>query len=383
MSETLAASMTFDLPEELQMLREAAEQFAERVVAPTAADRDREHRFPEVEFKRAGEAGFTGVLVPEAYGGSGMGNLANVILVEEISRACASVGVTLSVHNSLVTSPVKRHGTEEQKQAYLPRLATGEWLGAYALSEAGAGSDAAALTCKAVPDGDDWILNGPKLWITSGTHANLVVVFARAPEGVTAFLVESTSDGFSVGKVEQKVGIRSSSTVEILLDDVRVPGNRVLGVVGKGLSVAFDTLDGGRVGIAAQAIGIARAAFDASRKYASEREQFGKPISRFQGIQWKLARMSTDIEAAQLLTYRAAALRDEDRPHTLQASQAKLFASTMANRVADEAVQIHGGAGYTTEFPVERYFRDARITEIYEGTTEVQHLVIARQILGR
>ncbi len=374
--------MNFDLSEELQMVRDSARDFADRVVAPTADERDREHRFPMDEFKAAAEQGFCGALVDEEFGGTQLGNMGNILIVEELSRACASTGVTVSVHNSLVTSPLKRHGTDEQKQAYLPRLAAGELLGAYALSEADAGSDAAALRCKATRDGDDWILSGAKLWITSGKQADLIVVFALAQEGVTAFIVETASDGFSVGKVEEKLGIRSSSTVEILLDNVRVPGNRVLGSVGKGLHVAFDTLDGGRVGIAAQSLGIAQAAFDASVKYAQEREQFGKAIGRFQAIQFKLANMSADIAGARLLTYRAAMLRDQGRPHTLEAAQAKLVASQMCNRVADEAVQIHGGAGYTTEFPVARYFRDARITEIYEGTSEVQQLVIARQLMA-
>jgi len=292
------------------------------------------------------------------------------------------MGVTLSVHNSLVCSPIGRFGTDSQKERFLPKLASGEWLGAYALSEADAGSDAAALSCKAVRDGDNWILTGSKLWITSGDEAGLIIVFARAEEGVTAFLGETDREGFSTGKVEEKLGIRSSSTVEIHLDDVRLPGDCVLGPVGKGLNVAFDTLDGGRIGIAAQSLGIAQASLDASIKYANEREQFDRPIAKFQAIQFKLAQMSTDLEAARLLTWRAAMLRDQDRPHTRQASEAKLAASTLCNRAADEAVQIHGGAGYTTEFPVARYFRDARITEIYEGTSEVQRIVIARALLG-
>jgi alkylation response protein AidB-like acyl-CoA dehydrogenase len=374
--------MDFELSEELQMIRDTAREYARAVAAPTADARDREHRFPTEEFKAAAELGFAGILVPEEHGGIGLGTLALALVVEEVSRGCASVGVTLSVHNSLVCSPLRRHGTEEQKAAWLPRLASGELLGAYALSEADAGSDAAALTCKAERDGDDWRLNGTKLWVTSGNEAGLVIVFARAEEGVTAFLVDTTSDGFSVGKVEDKLGIRSSSTVELVLDNVAVPADCVLGEVGKGLRVAFDTLDGGRIGIAAQALGIGQASLDASIKYAGEREQFARPIASFQAIQFKLAQMSTDLEASRLLTWRAAVLRDQDRPHTREASQAKLAASELANRAADEAVQIHGGAGYTTEFPVARYFRDARITEIYEGTSEVQRIVIARNLLG-
>jgi len=373
----------FELTEDQQLVRQTARDFADSEVAPTAAARDAEHRFPREEFRKAAELGFCGLLVPEELGGSEIGNLGSAMVVEELARGCASLAVTLSVHNGLVCGPVLRYGTEEQQAAYLPKLASGEWLGAYALSEADAGSDAAALKCKATRDGDDWILDGPKLWITSGSEADLIVVFARAEEGVTAFLVEASSPGFSVGKVEQKLGIRSSPTVEILLDGVRVTGDRVLGEVGKGLTIAFGTLDGGRIGIASQGLGIAQACLDASLKYAGEREQFGRPIGGFQAIQFKLSQMSAELEAARLLTWKAAWLRDRGEPHTREAASAKLLASQLANRAADEAVQIHGGAGYTTEFPVERYFRDARITEIYEGTTEVQKIVIARQLLGR
>jgi acyl-CoA dehydrogenase len=374
--------MTFALSEELQLVREAARDFALGEVAPTAAARDKEHRFPLDEFKAAGALGFCGMLVPEQYGGSELGCLGQALVVEEISRVCASTGVTLSVHNGLVTGPLVKFGTEEQKQEFLPKLASGEWLGAYALSEAGAGSDAAALRCKAIRDGDDWILDGPKLWITSGAQADLLIVFARAEEGVTAFLVPATSDGYTVGKVEEKLGIRSSSTVEILLDKVRVPGNRVLGDVGKGLRVAFNTLDGGRIGIAAQANGISQACLDASIKYCNEREQFGRPIGTFQAMQWKLAEISAQLDASRFLTWHAASLRDAGDEHTRMAAQAKLVASQLANRAGEDAVQIHGGAGYTTEFPVERFMRDARITEIYEGTSEVQRIVIARNLLG-
>ncbi len=374
--------MNFELSEELEMIREAARDFAQGVVAPTAAARDKEHRFPKDEFRQAAELGFAGTLIPEEYGGSELGYVGQMLVVEEISRACASMGVTLAVHNGLVTGPIVRFGTDEQKARCLPKLASGEWLGAYSLSEAGAGSDAAALQCKATRDGDGWLLNGPKLWTTSGSEADLIIVFARAEEGITAFLVETSTPGFSVGKVEQKLGIRSSPTVEILFDDCRVSGDAVLGEVGKGLTVAFHTLDGGRIGIAAQAVGITQACLDASVNYAREREQFGRAIGRFQAIQWKLAEMSANLEAARLLTYSAASLRDADKPHTRQAAQAKLVASQLSNLAANEAVQIHGGAGYTTEFPVERYFRDARITEIYEGTSEVQRIVIARDLLG-
>jgi alkylation response protein AidB-like acyl-CoA dehydrogenase len=374
--------MNFELTEEQQMIQQAVREFAQGVVAPSAKARDLEHRFPREEFRQAAELGFAGTLIPEEFGGSELGCIGQMLVVEEISRACASMGVTLAVHNGLATGPIVHFGTEEQKRELLPKLASGEWLGAYALSEANAGTDAAALQCKATRDGDGWVLNGPKLWITSGSEANLIIVFARAEEGVTAFLVETDKPGFSVGKIEQKLGIRSSPTVEILLDEYKLPGNRLLGEVGKGLTVAFHTLDGGRIGIAAQANGITQACLDASIKYAGEREQFGKPIGHFQAIQWKLAQMSASLEGARLMTYRAASLRDAGKSHTREAAQSKLIASRLSNWAADEAVQIHGGAGYTTEFPVERYFRDARITEIYEGTSEVQCIVIARDLLG-
>ncbi|MCB9898986.1 MAG: acyl-CoA dehydrogenase family protein [Planctomycetes bacterium] len=375
--------MDFDLTEELELVRQTARGFAEAEVAPTAAARDKEHRFPSDEFRKAAELGFAGSMVDEDHGGSALGTLGTALVTEEISRACASLGVTLSVHNGLVCGPLMVFGSDAQKQAYLPKLATGEWLGGYALSEANAGSDAAALRCKAEKAGSDWVLEGAKLWITSGSEADLIVVFALAPEGVTAFLVETASEGFSVGKVETKLGIRSSPTVEIVLDRVKVPGDRVLGEVGKGLHVAFGTLDGGRIGIAAQSLGIAQACLDASVSYAGEREQFGRTIGHYQAIQWKIAQMSAELDAARVLTHKAAWLRDRKRPHTREAASAKLLASQLCNRAADEAVQIHGGAGYTTEFPVERYFRDARITEIYEGTSEIQRIVIARQLLGR
>jgi butyryl-CoA dehydrogenase len=374
--------MDFDLSEELQLVRNTARDFARNEVAPTADARDREHRFPLEEFRKAAELGFAGMLVPEAYGGSEMGTLALAIVIEEVSAACASTGVTLSVHNSLVTSPISRHGTEAQKQTWLPRLASGELLGAYALSEANAGSDAASLLCKARRDGKGWRLDGTKLWITSGREAGLFIVFVRAPEGITAFIVPADAPGMNVGKAEEKLGIRSSSTVELQLDGVKVNEDQVLGEVGKGLRVAFDTLDGGRIGIAAQALGIAQASLDASVKYAGQREQFGQPIGRFQAVQFKIAQMAADLGAARLSCWRAAWLRDLGRPHTPEAAQAKLVCSQLANRAADEAVQIHGGAGYTTEFPVGRYFRDARITEIYEGTSEIQKIVIARALLG-
>ncbi|MFG0316331.1 MAG: acyl-CoA dehydrogenase, partial [Planctomycetota bacterium JB042] len=370
--------MDFDLTEDLELLAQTTRSFAAERVAPHAEEWDREHRFPLDVVKEAGELGLLGALIPEEYGGSGLGNLAGSIITEELSRACASVGVTVSVHNSLVATPLRKFGTDAQKEEYLPRMATGEWLGAYALTEANAGSDAANQATKAVADGDHFVLNGTKLWITTGAYADLFIVFARTSlddpkkkaHGITAFLIEKTAPGLKVGKKEEKLGIRASSTTEIVLEDCRVPAANVLGEVGKGFRIAMDTLDGGRIGIGSQAVGIAQACLDASLKYAQERHQFGRPIAAFQAIQWKLAEMATEIEAARLLVRKAAWLRDRGRPCSLAASMAKLSASTMANRAAEEAVQIHGGAGYTTDFPVERYMRDARITEIYEGRSE-------------
>lgn len=379
--------MDFDLTEELTMVRDSAREYADRWVAPGAAERDREGTFPWEQFQKAAEYGFTGICTPETFGGAGLGNQALCLVLIEVNRACAATGVTLSVHNSLCTAPLLKFGNEEQKRRFLPKLASGETLGAYSLSEAGSGSDAAALVCSARVDGDDLVLDGTKLWVTSGSHAGLFVTFVRterAPkkhQGITAILVEKGTPGFRVSKKEDKLGIRSSSTTELVFEDCRVPRANVLGELGKGFGMAMDTLDGGRIGIASQAIGIAQASLDASVRYAKERHAFGRPIAQFQAIQFKIAEMKARIEAATLMTLRAAWLKDHGRPHTAEASQAKLLASRTANFAAREAVQIHGGAGYLEDFPVERYMRDARITEIYEGTTEIQKLVIARAVL--
>jgi butyryl-CoA dehydrogenase len=381
--------MDFDLTEDDRMIRDAAREYADEVVAPGAAARDLSGEFPLAEFKAAAERGFTGVVIPEDYGGSALGNVAMSLILMEVNRACASTGVTLSVHASLCSAPLVKFGTEEQKRRYLPRLASGEWLGAYSLSEAGSGSDAAALVCAAREDGDAFVLDGTKLWVTSATHADLLIVFARTGKepnkkarGITCFLVEKSFPGFRVSRKEDKLGIRASSTCELVFENCRVPRANVMGEVGQGFKIAMDTLDGGRIGIAAQAVGIARASLDASVKYAKERKQFGQPIANFEAIQFKLAEMVARIEAAELCVLRAAWLKDAGRPHTSEASVAKLLASQTANFCAREAVQIHGGAGYLEDFPVERHYRDARITEIYEGTTEIQKLVIARHVLG-
>ncbi|MHC4938525.1 MAG: acyl-CoA dehydrogenase family protein [Planctomycetota bacterium] len=378
--------MDFQLNEEVAAIRDLARAFASDECAPTAAKRDKEETFPHEEIKKAGELGLMGMLVPEEYGGVGLSNLALSEALVEINKVDASVGVTISVHNSLCCNCINLWGSEETKKKYLPKLATGEWLGAYALSEMNAGSDAGSLTCKATKDGDDYILSGSKAWITSGDAADVMIVFARTDpdagnKGVTAFVIETTWDGFSAAKKEPKMGLRSSSTNVINLDGLRVPAANMLGKLNDGFKVALNILDGGRIGIASQALGIMEACLQASIAYATEREQFGKTIASFQPIQWKLVEMETRIQAARLMIRQASVLKDEGKPHTKEAAVAKLFASRGANWCAREAVQIHGGAGYCTDYPVERFLRDARITEIYEGTTEVQKLVIARQLL--
>ncbi len=378
--------MDFDLPEELLLLQKTAREFAEAELAPHAARLDREECFSREHWRKLAAMGFLGVLIPESYGGAGLNVLGLTVILEELNRACASTGVTVSVHNSLAAGPILKHGTEAQKAKYLPRLASGEIMGAYAITEPDCGSDAVALKTRATRQGGGYVLRGRKAWITNGASAGVVLVFATLDpalrsKGITAFLVESGSRGFSVGKHEKKLGIRGSETVELVLDDVEVPAENRLGEERAGFRIAMDTLDGGRIGIAAQAIGIAQASLDASIRYARERKQFGRPLAEFQAIQWKIADMGTEIEAARLLAYRAAFLRDLGLAHSRQASMAKLFASEAANRAATEAVQIHGGAGYCMEYPVERYFRDAKVTEIYEGTSEIQRIVISRGLL--
>jgi len=382
--------MDFELSEEQQLLQQTVRDYVAEHVAPVAAQLDETESFPVGPMKKAAELGLLAVTIPEAHGGTAMGNVAASIIVEEVSRVCPSTGVTISVHNSLVCTPLAKWGSEDIQRRFLPRLATGELLGAYCLSEAEAGTDAANQQTRAVKKGDRWVLNGAKMWITSGTHAGLFIVFARTStpadgahrsRGITCFVVEKETKGLSVGKKEDKLGIRASSTTEILLQDCEVPAENVVGTVDKGFHVAMDTLDGGRIGIASQALGITQGCLDASLKYSKERRQFSRPIADFQAVQWKLADMATQLEAARLLTRRAALLRDEGRPCAKEAAMAKLFASRLSNQAADDAVQIHGSAGYSREYIVERLFRDARITEIYEGTTEAQRMVIARHLL--
>ncbi|OEH93231.1 acyl-CoA dehydrogenase [Bacillus solimangrovi] len=377
--------MNFQLSEEHEMLRKMVRDFATEVVEPTAAERDEEERFDLEIFDKMAELGLTGIPWPEEYGGSGFDYLAYVIAIEELSRVCASTGVTLSAHVSLAGWPVYKFGTEEQKQKYLRPMAEGKKIGAYGLTEPGSGSDAGGMKTTAIVDGDDYILNGSKIFITNGGIADIYVVFAVTDptskhKGVSAFIVESDFPGFSVGKKEKKLGIRSSPTTEIIFDNCRVPKENLLGNLGEGFKVAMMTLDGGRNGIAAQAVGIAQGALDSSIEYAKERVQFGKPISAQQGIGFKLADMATTVEASRLLTYQAAWRESEGLPYGKESAMSKLLAGDTAMKVTTEAVQVFGGYGYTKDYPVERYMRDAKITQIYEGTNEIQRLVISRML---
>ena len=379
--------MNLELDEEHRMLRETLRRFAEEEIEPKAALRDRTREFPGAEVRKCAELGLMGVMVDPKYGGAGLDTIFYVIAIEEISRVDASLGVILSVNNSLYCHPVEVFGTEEQKKKYLAPFAQGEKIGAYCLTEANAGSDAGSMRTTAVLKGDRWILNGAKVFVTNGIAADACVLYAKtdpsAPssKGISTFIVERSFPGFSLGKPETKLGITSSGSVEIVLQDCEVPRENLLGAAGQGFKMALHTLDGGRIGIAAQALGIAQGALDKAVRYSKERVQFGKPICENQAIQWMLADMATDTDAARLLTYRAAHAKDTKERYTLEASMAKLFASEACNRVAYKAVQVFGGYGYIAEYPVERYFRDARITEIYEGTSEIQRMVVASLIL--
>jgi len=374
--------MQFQPTEEQLAVQTTAREFATNEVLPKAAEIDREHRHPVELVKRMAELGFLGIAVPEQYGGSGFDNVSYAIAMEEVSRACASTGVIMSVNNSLVCDPIYRFGTEAQKQEWLTPLASGKLLGCFALSEPEAGSDAAAQKTTAAKVGDTWVINGTKNWITNGPVADVCVLFtmndkAAGHKGITAFILPMKTSGVRTGPPDDKLGIRGSKSSQIYLDDVRLTDAHVLGDVGGGFKVAMSTLDGGRIGIAAQALGIARAALEDALAYAQQRRTFGKPIAQHQAIQFKLADMATEIDAARLLTHRAAWLKDKKLPYGKEAAMAKLYASDVANKAAREAIQIFGGNGYVTEFPVERHFRDAKITEIYEGTSEIQRLVIA------
>ena len=379
---SILSAMDFELSAEQREIQALARQLAEDEIEPYAPGWDREHRFPHEVFGQLAELGLMGVCVPEELGGAGADFLSYILVLEQLSRADAGVGVTVAVHTSATTLPIMRFGTDEQRDELVPPLARGERFGAFALTEADSGSDAASLRTRAEPDGDGWRLTGTKQWITNGTVAGTFLVFARGEAGISCFIVDSGTDGVAATGEHSKLGLHSSSTTDLVLEHAPVPSDRLLGDEGKGFRVAMATLDSGRIGIAAQALGIAQAAYDAARAYALERRQFGRRIADFQAIQQKLADMATDIDAARLLVYRAAWLRDRGEAHGEAGAKAKLFASTIARRHAGEAIQILGGYGYTKEFPVERYYRDARVTEIYEGTSEIQRLVIARSVLG-
>jgi alkylation response protein AidB-like acyl-CoA dehydrogenase len=376
----------FDLSAEQREIQALARAFARDEVEPRAAQWDREHRFPPELLSQLGEVGLLGVCVPEEHGGGGADFLSYVLVLEELSRADAGVGVTVAVHTSACTLPILAFGTPEQQSRFVPPLARGEAVGAFALTESGSGSDAGALQTRAERVDAGWRISGSKQWITNGGFGGTVLLFARTDQetkgarGISAFLVDGAD--VEVTRETEKLGLNSSQTVDLALDGVVVDSDRLLHEEGHGFRVAMATLDGGRIGIAAQAVGIAQAGYDIAREYAKERHAFGRRIGEFEAIQWKLADMSTEIDAARLLTYRAAWLKDEGKPHTEAGAKAKLFASEMSRRQTAEAIQILGGYGYTKEFPVERYYRDAKVTEIYEGTSEIQRLVIARELLG-
>ncbi|HLD36128.1 MAG TPA: acyl-CoA dehydrogenase [Planctomycetota bacterium] len=378
--------MDFRLTEEQKMLQQTIREFAESEIKPLAAESDHSGKFPIETIKKLAELGFMGIPFPEKYGGAGLDYLSYAIAVEEISTACASTGVIVSAHTSLCCDPIYSAGTEEQKQKFLTPLAKGVKIGCLGLTEPSAGSDAANIKTSAVADGNNWIINGSKLFITNGAQADIAVITAftdknQGHKGISTFIVEKGTPGFKVGKVEEKLGIKASSTSELIFEDCRIPKENLLGPLGNGFKIALQTLDGGRIGIAAQAVGIARAALEASVKYSKERTQFNQPISNFQAIQWMLADMATQIDAARLLTMRAASLKDAKERFSQQSAMAKLFASEAATYAAHKAIQIYGGYGYTKDYPVERFYRDARITEIYEGTSEIQRLVIASNLL--
>jgi len=379
--------MDLELTDEQRMIQDVARDFAEKELRPIAGIIDREARFPRETVRRMGELGLMGICVPEAWGGSGGDAVGYTVAVEEVSRGCASHGVIMSVNNSLYCAPVWERGTDEQKRRFLAPFASGAKLGCFSLTEPEAGSDATNQHTRAEREGEIYVLNGRKIFVTNGREAHAALVFAqtdpdRAHQGISAFLVEKGTPGFTVVKTEEKLGIRASDTAEFLFENCRVPVADRLGDEGEGFKIALGSLDGGRIGIAAQAVGIAVAAYDASLAYARERKSFGVPIGEHQMVQWMLADMATAIEAARLLTRRAAFLEDRGLPFGPEASMAKLFASEMAMRVTTDAIQVHGGYGFITEYPVERHFRDAKITQLYEGTSQIQKLVIARHLLG-
>ena len=379
--------MDFNLTEEQQMVQDMARRFAEAEIKPKAAEFDETHEHPADIVKQLGELKMMGIAVPEEYGGGGMDNVSYVLALIEVSKACASTGVIMSVNNSLYCFPVMAYGNEEQKKKYLYPCASGEKLGCYGLTEAGAGSDPAGLLTTAVKDGDNWVINGEKKFITNGnvaTHCVLAAVTEKGKgyKGISTFVVDlENTPGFKVGRVEGKLGILASGTSELIFEDAKVPGDALLGKEGEGFRQMLSTLDGGRIGIASQAVGIGRAVLEEAVEYAKTREQFGKPISTFQGIQWKLADMATEIDAAELLTLRAAWLEDHEKPYEKEAAMAKMYASDVTMRASIEGIQVLGGYGYCKEYPMERHMRDAKICQIYEGTNEIMRIVIANNLI--
>ena len=380
--------MEFNLSKTHQLFRQMIREFAEKEVKPLAAEVDEEERFPVETVKKMAEIGLMGIPIPKEYGGAGGDNLMYAMAVEELSRVCGTTGVILSAHTSLGTWPILQFGTDAQKQKYIPKLASGEWLGAFGLTEPNAGTDAAGQQTTAVLDeaAQEWVLNGSKIFITNSGYANVYVIFAmtdksKGLKGISAFIVESTAPGFSIGKKEKKLGIRGSATCELIFENARIPKDNLLGELGKGFKIAMMTLDGGRIGIASQALGIAQGALDETVAYVKERKQFGRTIANFQNTQFQLANLEVKVEASRLLVYKAAWRESNHLPYSVDAARAKLFASETAMEVTTKAVQLHGGYGYTREYPVERMMRDAKITEIYEGTSEVQRMVIAGSLL--
>ncbi len=378
--------MKLELNDQQIMIQKMVREFAEKEIAPFAAELDKKAEYPTKILQKMAKLGLLGIIIPPEYGGAGLDTISYAIVIEEISRKCASTGVITSVHNSLVSWPILKYGTDEQKKKYLPKLANGEKIGAFAGTEPNAGSDLGAMKTTAVLKGNNYIINGDKTFITSGSEAGIIIIFAvtdknAGPKGISAFIVESGFKGYKVGSIFEKLGINASKTSELLFENMEVPKENLLGKEGDGFKIALSTLDGGRIGIASQAVGIAQAALDESIEYSKQRQQFGKPIAQFQAIQWMIADMATKIEAARYLVYNAAYKKDKKERCSKEAAMAKLFASEVAVDTAIKAVQIHGGYGYTKEYTVERLFRDAKITEIYEGTSEVQRMVIAGSLL--
>ena len=380
--------MAYQLSEEQRMIQAMVRDFAREEILPTASERDRSGEFPAEILKKMGELGLMGMSVPPEYNGAGVDTVSYSVALQEVAYACASTAVVMSVHNSVACGPIYLYGSEYLKETHLKPLASGTKIGSFALTEAGAGSDPASQKAKAVREGDDYVINGTKMFITTGKNSDLTVVTAytdrdKKHRGISAFVVEKGTPGFYVGKEEEKMGLRASDTVELIFDECRVPVQNLLGQEGDGFVIAMASLDGGRIGIASQSVGLAQACLDAAVSYSKERIQFNKPIAKFQGIRWMIADMATQLEAARLLTFNAAAMRDRGEDFSAAASMAKVFASEMANKVAYQALQIHGGYGYIREFSLERYYRDARVFTIYEGTSEIQRRVIANHVIGK